>query len=61
MNSNRKFTIAFWGGQAIGAVGVAMGCYFMMEFNNFWYFVGTALAGLLCAFIFINFMYRKKK
>lgn len=60
MNSERRFTIAFWGGQVIGAIGVAVGCYFMVEFKNFLYFIGSSLTGLMIAFIFINFMYRKK-
>lgn len=58
MTSFRRLTIAFWGGQAIGAAGLIAGMILMVKHESFWYLFGSAMIGLITAFIFIQLIFK---
>ncbi|AMM44085.1 hypothetical protein FDG95_gp457 [Pectobacterium phage vB_PcaM_CBB] len=58
MTSFRRFTIAFWGGHVIGAVGLIVGMILMVQHQDFTYLIGSAICGLIVAFSYVQLMFK---
>lgn len=58
MTSFRRVTIAFWGGQFIGIVGLVVGMILMVKHESMWYLLVSAIIGLITALTFVSLIFK---